>query len=79
MTRLFHDFIETQAARGPHHYIIKGACPMGKVRTNVAFKGFSNNIDGMVYYEREGKQCVRVPKKPANPNTPRQKKVRDAM
>ena len=52
---------------------------MGKVRTNAAIKGFSNNIDGFVYYERDGKTYVRPYRKPANPRTVKQQKVRDAF
>jgi hypothetical protein len=52
---------------------------MGKVRTNAAIKGFSNNIDGFVYYERDGRTLVRPYRKPANPNTMKQRKVRSAF
>ncbi|MBP7584839.1 MAG: hypothetical protein KBA61_12430 [Spirochaetes bacterium] len=52
---------------------------MGKVKTNAAIKGFSNNIDGFVYYERDGRTLVRPYRKPANPNTMKQKKVRSAF
>jgi hypothetical protein len=52
---------------------------MGKVKTNVAFKSFRNNIDGIVYYERYGEPCVMVPRKPSNPNTPKQRRVREAI
>ncbi len=52
---------------------------MGKVRTNAAIKGFSNNIDGFVYYERNGKACVRPYFKPSDPKTHKQQKVRNAF
>jgi hypothetical protein len=52
---------------------------MGKVRTNAAIKGFSNNIDGFVYYERDGKAFVRPYFKPSDPKTAKQRKVREAF
>ncbi len=52
---------------------------MGKLKTNVAFKSFSNKIDGLVYYDREGDPCVRMPGRRVDPNTPKQKRVRQAM
>lgn len=52
---------------------------MGKVRTNIAFKGFSNIIDGLVYYERYGRTCVKAYVKPTDPRTPAQMKVRGAL
>jgi len=52
---------------------------MGKVKTNIAFKSFSNKIDGLVYYDRDDNPCVRMPGRRIDPNTPKQRKVRQAM
>lgn len=52
---------------------------MGKVRTNAAIKGFSNNIDGFVYYERDGRAMVRPYRKPSDPKTVKQRRVRAAF
>jgi hypothetical protein len=52
---------------------------MGKVRTNIAFKGFSNNIDGLIYYERKGKVYVRLYTPQKDPATRGQLAVRKAF
>jgi hypothetical protein len=52
---------------------------MGKVKTNAAIKGFSNNIDGFVYYVRNGKSFVRPYVKPSDPKTAKQRRVREAF
>ncbi len=47
--------------------------------TNVAFPEYSATIQGITYYIRNGKTHARKTTQPSNPNTPRQRLVREAF
>ncbi|TAL39768.1 MAG: hypothetical protein EPN93_00555 [Spirochaetes bacterium] len=52
---------------------------MALISLNIAFNEFTGSLDGMVYYSRKGRQCVRRHVVPANPRTAAQQAGRSAF